>query len=63
MESAKSQLIAMRYAVTYAINGSIYIATILLDIAIENYKRMKRLGTVRSAQDGQCHSVTLLIIS
>ena len=42
----------MRYAVTYAINGSIYIATILLDIAIENYKRMKRLGTVRSAQDG-----------
>ena len=36
VESAKRQLIAMRYAVKYAINGSIYIAIILLDIVIEN---------------------------
>ena len=36
MESAKRQLIAMRYAVKYAINGSIYIAIILLDIVIES---------------------------
>ena len=43
----------MWYAVTYAIMtyAIIFICfvSILLDIAIENYKRMKRLGTVRSA--------------
>ena len=51
VESAKRklQLITMRYAVTYAINGFIYLAIILPDIAIENYERVKRLGTVRSA--------------
>ena len=51
MESAKRelQLITMRYAVTFAINGFTYLAIVLLDIAIENYKRMKRVGTVRSA--------------
>ena len=43
------QLITMQYAVTYAINGLIYLAIILVDIAIENYKKMKHLGTVRSA--------------
>ena len=51
MESAKRQLqlITMQYAVTFAINGFIYLAIILLDVAIENYKRMKHLGTVISA--------------
>ena len=39
----------MWYAVTYAINALIYLAITLLDIATENYKRMKRLGTARSA--------------
>ena len=40
----------MRYDVTYAIiYGFIYPAIILLDMAIENYKRIKCLGTVRSA--------------
>ena len=39
----------MWYAVTYAINGFMYLAMILLDIAIENYKRVKKLGTVGSA--------------
>ena len=65
VESAKRklQLITMRYAVTYAINGFIYLAIILPDIAIENYERVKRLGTVRSAYDWQCRSVTLLIVS
>ena len=52
MESVKRklQLISMRYDVTYAIiYGFIYPAIILLDMAIENYKRIKCLGTVRSA--------------
>ena len=51
MESARRQLqlITRHYAVTFAINGFIYLAIILLDIAIENCKRMKHLGTVRSA--------------
>ena len=39
----------MWYAVTYAIKALIYLTITLLDIAIENYKRMKRLGTARSA--------------
>ena len=51
MESAKRQLqlITIRYAMTFAINGFIYLAVILLDIAIEICKRMKRPGPVRSA--------------
>ena len=51
MESSKRQLqlITMWYAVTFVINGFTYLAIILLDIAIENYKRMKHLGTVRSS--------------
>ena len=39
----------MTNAVTFALHGFIYLAIVLLDIAIENYKRMKRLVTVRSA--------------
>ena len=51
VESAKRQLqlITMLYAVTFAINGFIYLAIILLDIAVENFTGMKQLGTVRSA--------------
>ena len=51
VESVKRQLqlIIMWYAVTYALHGFIYLAIVLPDIAIENYKRMKRLVTVRSA--------------
>ena len=51
MESMQRQLqlIIMWYAVTYPLHGFIYLAIVLLDIAIENYKRMKRLVTVRSA--------------
>ena len=49
MESVKRhlQLITMQYVVTFAINGFIYLAIILLDIAIENRKRMKCPGTVK----------------
>ena len=46
---AKRQLQLITQGMTYAINAFIYLAIMLLNIAIENYKRMKHIGTVRSA--------------
>ena len=43
------QLTTVRYNVTYVLNGFTYFAVILLDIVVENYERVKDLGTVRSA--------------
>ena len=51
MQSVKRhlQLTTVWYNVTYVLNGFTYFAVILLDIAIENYERMKDFGTVGSA--------------
>ena len=43
------QLTTVRYNMTYVLNGFTYFAVILLDIVVENYERVKDLGTVRSA--------------